>query len=772
MWVANTGDDTVSRIDVGTRLVVQTIEVGNGPSGLAIGFGSVWVANSGDRTVTRINAGSNRVVEPITVGNGATAVATGAGAVWVTNAIDGTLSRIDPTNDLVTDVYPVGSSPGGIVATDTAVWVSDPSVGSVLRVDPASGGTVASIGVGNGARAIALAVGDVWVANALDGTVSRIDPDANRVTATIEVGEGPSGIVGSSDGVWVASSVDGAVYHIDAVSNASTRIAVGSSPQDLAVANGQLWFSANASAASHRGGTLRVVASADFDSIDPAIAFQFESWSLLSLTNDGLVAFQRTGGLAGTTLVPDLSTSVPRPTDGGTTYTFQLRPDLGYADGQPVRASDFRRAIERQWTAPSDTQFGAGAAYYSGIVGAAECGRHRATCDLSKGIVTDDNAGTVTFHLVEPNADFLQALALTFAVAVPASVPSSDIGNHPIPATGPYMIASYTPRDVRIVRNPDFHEWSRLARPDGYPDEIVWTNGHSPNDELDMVAAGTTDVMAGLPDNRPDPGKLAQIRTQYPAQVHLWVSGATYFHMNTLLPPFADVNVRRAVNLALDRGKLVELRGGSLQAEETCQILLPNRQGYRPYCPYTLDPNPGGTWTAPDVAKARRLVAASGTAGTRVTVSTFERLLPLGEHVTAVLNEIGFKATLREVDLDTFFSELFDPKKGPKVQAVLINWFPDTTSPGRTIFTCNDPNNLSRFCDPAFDAQVKKAQQIDETDAAAAGDAWAKVDRMLVDEAPIAALVNQREADFVSARVGNYQHHPQWDILLDQLWVQ
>jgi len=772
VWVANTGDDTVSRIDPSTRLVVQTIEVGNGPSGLAIGFGSVWVANSGERTVSRINAASNRVVQSITVGNGATAVATGAGAVWVTNAIDGTLSRIDPVKGTVTGVYPVGASPGGITATDSAVWIADSSVGAVIRVDPASGRTVASIGVGNGARAIAVAKGDVWVTNALDGTVSRIDPKANRVTATIEVGEGPSGIVGSADSVWVASSVDGAVYRIDPLTNAPTRIAVGSSPQALGVANGQLWFSARASSASHRGGTLRVVASADFDSIDPAIAFDFESWSLLSLTNDGLVAFQRTGGIAGTTLVPDLSTSLPRPTSGGTTYSFQLRPGLLYSDGQPVRASDFRRAIERQWTAPSDAQFGSGAPYYSGIVGATECGRHRSTCDLSKGIVTDDKAGTVTFHLLEPNADFLQGLALSFAFAVPASVPSSDVGNRPIPATGPYRIVSYTPREVRLVRNPRFREWSRLARPDGYPDQIVWTNGHSPDEELDMVVAGTADVMVGLPDNRPDPDKLAQVRTQYPAQVHPWVSGATYFHMNTLLPPFDDVNVRRAVNLALDRGKLVELRGGSLQAEETCQILLPNRRGYRPYCPYTLDPNPGGTWTAPDVAKARQLVAASGKAGTRVTVSTFERLLPLGEHVTAVLNEIGFKATLQNVDPDAFFDELFDPKQGPKVQSALINWFPDTPSPGTTIFTCNDPNNLSRFCDPAFDAQVKKAQEIEASDPVAAGEAWAKVDRMLVDEAPVAALVNQRESDFVSARVGNYQHHPQWAILLDQLWVQ
>jgi peptide/nickel transport system substrate-binding protein len=570
----------------------------------------------------------------------------------------------------------------------------------------------------------------------------------------------------------VASAVDGAVYRIDPATNAATRLAVGSSPQALAMDNDQLWFSARASSASHRGGTLNVVGSTEFDSIDPAIANDFQSNTLLSMTNDGLVAFQRTGGLAGTTLVPDLAASLPRPTDGGTTYTFQLRPGIVYSDGQPVKASDFRRAIERQWTAPSDEQFGfpLAAPLFSAIVGAAECGQHRATCTLKDGIVTDDNAATVTFHLVKPVPDFLKSLALSFAVAVPATVPTTDIGSTPIPATGPYMIASYTTTDVRLVRNPRFHEWSRVARPDGYPDEIVWTNGHTADDELDMVVAGTADVMIGVSPNRADPAKLEQVRAEYPAQVHPWVSGTTYLHMNVALAPFDDPNVRHAVSMALDRGKLVELRGGSLQAEETCQVLLPNTQGYRPYCPYTLDPNPGGTWTAPNLDAARQLVKASGKAGASVTVSSVPRNLPLGEHVVAVLNEIGFKATLKKVTLD----DLFDPKQGPKMQSMLVNWFSDATSSASffTIFTCNDPNNLSRFCDPAFDAAVKNALDTQQTNTAAAGEAWATVDRIVVDAAPIAALIHQLEADFVSARVGNFQHHPQWGILLDQLWVQ
>jgi hypothetical protein len=71
-------------------------------------------------------------------------------------------------------------------------------------------------------------------------------------------------------------------------------------------------------------------------------------------------------------------------------------------------------------------------------------------------------------------------------------------------------------------------------------------------------------------------------------------------------------------------------------------------------------------------------------------VSALPRLLPLGEQVIAVLDEIGFKATLRKVTLD----ELFDPKQGPKIQSSLVTWFPDNTVAASLfgIFTCNDPN--------------------------------------------------------------------------------
>src|SRR5829696_6456241 len=57
-------------------------------------------------------------------------------------------------------------------------------------------------------------------------------------------------------------------------------------------------------------------------------------------------------------------------------------------------------------------------------------------------------------------------------------------------------------------------------------------------------------------------------------------------------------------------------------------------------------------------------------------------------------------------------------------------------------------------------------------DAADAAQAWAQIDRLLVDEAPAVPLYTLRQADFVSKRVGNYVFNPEFGVLLDQLWVR
>ena len=74
----------------------------------------------------------------------------------------------------------------------------------------------------------------------------------------------------------------------------------------------------------------------------------------LSTAYDGLVAVARRGGSEGTQIVPNLAENLPVITNGETRYAFQLRRGVRYSNGALVKASDFRRALERSFRAGAD----------------------------------------------------------------------------------------------------------------------------------------------------------------------------------------------------------------------------------------------------------------------------------------------------------------------------------------------------------------------------------------------------------------------------------
>ena len=284
-----------------------------------------------------------------------------------------------------------------------------------------------------------------------------------------------------------------------------------------------------------------------------------------------------------------------------------------------MRASDFRSTFERDFETGTPVP-----GYYEGIVGATRCEKLKRPqrCDLSHGIVADDVAKTVTFHLVAADPEFLYKLALAFAYVVPAGTPPPKGTTHPLPATGPYMIASYRPKHVlTLVRNPYFHEWSKAAQPDGYPDKIVFEIGGTPDEAVDAVIRGKADAFStSQSETPPSESRLAAITTQHASQVHTNPQPATVaLFLNTRLAPFNQS--RRAQGAELRRGSRRSGQGGRRAdvAQPTCQILPPHFPGYRPYCPYTAGTTAQGRWTAPDLAKARALIARSGTRGMKIT---------------------------------------------------------------------------------------------------------------------------------------------------------
>jgi peptide/nickel transport system substrate-binding protein len=790
VWVTNTSNNTISRIDPSTNAVRQTIDVGRGPVGVAVGGDAVWVTNGLDGTVSRVDPTINREVKTIPVGNGRSGVAYGEGFVWVTNSVDGTVSRIDPSGNRAPRAFPAVAGASGIAVGFRRVWVVSQATGTIVALGPRSGQVLQRIAVGVDPSAIATGADAVWVANRADGTVYKIDPRTGAVASLIPVGSRPTAIAVDSKTLWVASQSDGKLYSFDPATDARIAITeLGNPPAGVALTPGNVYAALQSTGLEHRGGELRVLSPSAVTTIDPARGFPPGFLPIVLVTNDGLVGFRKVGGIEGDQIVPDLAVAIPAPTDGGKTYTFQVRSGIHYSNGELVQPDDFKRAVERL--------FEAGNNEFERIVGADRCVSGK-PCDLGRGIVTDRGARTVTFHLSAPDPDFLANLAQPEAFAAPAGTPAGDVGTHPIPATGPYRIAFFgkKTKTVRLVRNRFFREWSPDAQPQGYPDSISFSwrlsdltplqhkvyEGNQAA-RLRAVEQGAADIAQGgdfpaLPKNVID-----RLSVLYPSQLHVNTELAiALFFLNTRVAPFTDVRVRRAVNIAFDRQAFARKFGRAYAP--TCRYLPPGTLGYQPTCPY-------GAGGVAGLEAARRLVRSSGTAGAHVTVWVPGDQVPKGRFLLSLLHSLGYQATLKVIrarrrttpvrDFDAYFRQVSDSRV--RAQTGYIAWIGDVPSPilflpiiaSCAAFVPASPGkstNLSEFCDHSIDAQMARASVAQAQDPPSATVLWQRVERALAIQAPYVPVYNPRNVDFVSKRVGNYQYNPTSGALLSQLWVK
>jgi peptide/nickel transport system substrate-binding protein len=162
------------------------------------------------------------------------------------------------------------------------------------------------------------------------------------------------------------------------------------------------------------------------------------------------------------------------------------------------------------------------------------------------------------------------------------------------------------------------------------------------------------------------PKYLTELQTRHASQLRVAVLPITdYITLNTDAPPFDDVRVRRALNYALDRQEIVRLYGGVELARLTCQVLPPNFPGFAPYCPYTRDPGDDGTWTAPNLSRARDLIAASDTTGMHVRIMELEgQRVPddLGDYFVSLLESLGYETSLKSMtDVYAYYERIYSP---------------------------------------------------------------------------------------------------------------
>jgi peptide/nickel transport system substrate-binding protein len=207
--------------------------------------------------------------------------------------------------------------------------------------------------------------------------------------------------------------------------------------------------------------------------------------------------------------------------------------------------------------------------------------------------------------------------------------------------------------------------------------------------------------------------------------------------------------------------------GGRLTATPTCQLLPPGLPRYRPYCPYTRRPGADGPWRAPGLARARALVAASGTRGERISAYGFPGGGPacttVMRYAARVLRELGYRAEAHIVPQGSYFKTNWS---AAQMACIGAEDFQPADFFG--IFGCSSPSDNHWFCDRRLDAEVQRGRMFEGTDPRAASALFTKLDREVTDRAIFLPLVNPHFYDFVSARVKNYVDDPQFGLFVDR----
>jgi len=249
VWVTNSGDNTVSKIDKTTDTVSgPAIDVGNGPYGIAVDLDYVWTANNGGTTVSKVNKTTGVVEANITVSPNPGGIAVDHNYVWVSYGSGGTsaVSKVNKVTGSVDANITVGLSPYGVAVDSNYVWIANGADGTVSKIDKSNDSVVATITVSDPYTYPALVATDsayVWVTIAGWTNVSKIAKANDSVVATIDVGSSPYGVAVDRDYVWVATCGANSVVKISKSNDSivDTITGVGVCPSGISLDEDYVW---------------------------------------------------------------------------------------------------------------------------------------------------------------------------------------------------------------------------------------------------------------------------------------------------------------------------------------------------------------------------------------------------------------------------------------------------------------------------------------------------------------------------------------------------
>ncbi|WP_221583792.1 ABC transporter substrate-binding protein [Microbacterium sp. G2-8] len=502
------------------------------------------------------------------------------------------------------------------------------------------------------------------------------------------------------------------------------------------------------------GGTVHMLQNTDFSYLDPARGWDGGVNAFYRLMYRGLM--MQTAGDAEdpNAIVPDLATSAGEPSEDGLTWTYTLKDDIFFDNGDPITSAEVKFGISRAW----DPQIGIGSPYLKSVIDAPEGyeGPY-VTGDLPTIETPDDK--TIVFHLKEPFREFDNVLAQANAVPFPEGTGGGDEFINDVIASGPYTLESYTPgSSISLVRNEYWEPESDDVR-EAYPDAWEVEIGIDPAtiDER-MVAGQGTDGNAIA--SRIQGATLPRLQTPELQDRAIAAEAycLTYMGLNTTKEPFDDVRVRQAVNWALDRSTVQNVSGGSQLADPATTIIPPAVTGHKDFDLYPSDDMAG------DPEKAKELLAEAGYEdGVSFTldIRSNDIAQAQAEAVQESLLDAGIEVELNVIDAAIFYETIGTPSQ--QHNAAITGWCPDWASSASTfippLFDGDNilekgNSNLAQLDEADVNSRIDEIMAMEDIEEANA--AWGDLDEQIMELAPIAPLVLEKSIFVPGENIAGY----------------
>lgn len=488
-----------------------------------------------------------------------------------------------------------------------------------------------------------------------------------------------------------------------------------------------------------QGGAMTVTYKDDISTLDPAIGYDWQNWSMIKALFNGLMDYK-----AGTyTLEPDLAESFTISPDGKV-YTFKLRKDVKFHNGRKLTAEDMKYSIERAVNPKTQSP---GQGFFWTIKGFDEMVAGKTT-ELNGMTVVDPY--TLRIELSQPDATFLHVMAINFAFAVPKEEVEKygqDFGKHPV-GTGAFSMKEWKlGQHVVYERNPAYYkpDLPRL-------DKIVFEVGQEPTVALLRLQRGEVDILGdGIP-----PARFLQVKND-PKNADLIIEGGQlhtgYVSMNVRMKPFDNVKVRQAVNMAINKQRICKIINN--RAVPANQPLPPAMPGYdKNYKGYPFDP-----------AKAKALMAEAGYANgvtTELYANNTDPNPRIAQAIQQDLAEIGITAEIKTLAQSTVIAAGGEEDQAPMIWSGGMAWiadFPDPSNFYGPILGCGGAVkggwNWAWYCNKDLDGLAAKADAM--SDPAKAGEReelWRAIFVKLMEDGPWAPVFNEQRFTMRADRLG------------------